>query len=593
MLKMARVMLVVGAVFLLLGPLSAQAAYQSLGKSEDAPSSDGDLLLPFGCIRQDTLAGSTSTDGDYANTKCNALGRLFTSATIDAALPTGSNTIGTVNLGTGGTGATSLGKAEDAAHVDADTGVMSLCVRKDTSTTGLGVNGDYAPCAVNASGHLYTVDDTELPAAATLADNTANPTVPGVAAFLMCFDDTTWDRCQPSVTDTDDNSVAFSQVTSLLLGLNHVSDGTSWVRTRTYLEDTGSAGGEQLGLLGAVRQDTPATSTSTDGDYTYLKTDSVSALWVNCRAGCSGGTQYPEDQAHNSGDIGTVALAKRTDAAAVSSGTDGDYATLNVDASGRLWVNCGTGCSGGTQYTEDAASAGGETLTLAGAVRQDTLSSSTSLDGDYAYLKVTAAGRLYTSATIDAALPAGTNNIGDVDVLTMPGTGTEDAAETAGGTLHMAGTVRRDTAAASSNGDGDNSTLNTDSLGLLWTRQLDPCSGVSKVAVPFSVSSATTTQLVAASASNKVYVCAINAVVSAADNVALVEDDTAACASPTAGLAGGTTAGTGWNFAANGGLTLGNGAGTIAVTAATNRYVCLITSSTAQLSGTVMYALAP
>lgn len=38
--------------------------------------------------------------------------------------------------------------------------------------------------------------DSELPAAAALADDTANPTVPGVAAFMMCFDGTTWDRCQ-------------------------------------------------------------------------------------------------------------------------------------------------------------------------------------------------------------------------------------------------------------------------------------------------------------------------------------------------------------------------------------------------------------
>jgi hypothetical protein len=37
--------------------------------------------------------------------------------------------------------------------------------------------------------------NTELPAPAALADNTANPTVPGAAAFLMCFDGTTWDRC--------------------------------------------------------------------------------------------------------------------------------------------------------------------------------------------------------------------------------------------------------------------------------------------------------------------------------------------------------------------------------------------------------------
>jgi len=32
---------------------------------------------------------------------------------------------------------------------------------------------------------------------------------------------------------------------------------------------------------------------------------------------------------------------------------------------------------------------------------------------------MTATGRLYTSATVDAALPAGSNNIGDVDVLTV------------------------------------------------------------------------------------------------------------------------------------------------------------------------------
>lgn len=36
--------------------------------------------------------------------------------------------------------------------------------------------------------------DSELPAAVTLADNTANPTVPGVGSFGMIFDGSTWDR---------------------------------------------------------------------------------------------------------------------------------------------------------------------------------------------------------------------------------------------------------------------------------------------------------------------------------------------------------------------------------------------------------------
>jgi len=69
------------------------------------------------------------------------------------------------------------------------------------------VNNGAGASAVNVQdgGNSITVDgtvsvtgavDTELPAAAALADNTANPTVPGVGAFLMGFDGTNWDRLQ-------------------------------------------------------------------------------------------------------------------------------------------------------------------------------------------------------------------------------------------------------------------------------------------------------------------------------------------------------------------------------------------------------------
>lgn len=176
-----------------------------------------------------------------------------------------------------------------------------------------------------------------------------------------------------------------------------------------------------------------------------------------------------------------------------------------------------------------------------------------------------------------------------------PGFGTEDLAETASGQLFMAGSVRRDVAAASSGTTGDNSTVNTDALGLLWTRQLDPCSGVAKTPYVFSISSATTTEITGplSGASNYYYVCSINLTVGAANNVALVDDDTDGCGSVTSGLAGGTSAATGWNFAANGGLTLGNGLGTVAKTNGTNRVLCLVTSGTAQTSGTIMVAAAP
>jgi hypothetical protein len=66
------------------------------------------------------------------------------------------------------------------------------------------------------------------------------------------------------------------------------------------------------------------------------------------------------------------------------------------------------------------ASAGAESLTLAGAIRRDSAAVGSGTDGDYSTLNVNSAGRLWATAAIDTALPAGTNNIGDVDVLTLP-----------------------------------------------------------------------------------------------------------------------------------------------------------------------------
>lgn len=46
-----------------------------------------------------------------------------------------------------------------------------------------------------------------------------------------------------------------------------------------------------------------------------------------------------EDAGHSSGDAGVMALAVRRDTAASGASNDGDYATLNVDANGRLHAN--------------------------------------------------------------------------------------------------------------------------------------------------------------------------------------------------------------------------------------------------------------
>jgi hypothetical protein len=68
---------------------------------------------------------------------------------------------------------------------------------------------------------------------------------------------------------------------------------------------------------------------------------------------------------------------------------------------------------------EDAAHASADPGVQLLAVRKATPVTLSGADGDYEPLQISV-GRLWCSATVDTALPTGTNNIGDVDVLTLP-----------------------------------------------------------------------------------------------------------------------------------------------------------------------------
>lgn len=177
------------------------------------------------------------------------------------------------------------------------------------------------------------------------------------------------------------------------------------------------------------------------------------------------------------------------------------------------------------------------------------------------------------------AIPAGNNNIGDVDVASLPAL---PAGSNTIGNVNQAGTWTVQ----------PGNTANTTA----WLfRFADPCSSAAKTFIPISITGATTTELTAslAGASTNYYVCSLNLVTAAANNVALVDDDTDNCASVTSGLAGGTTAASGWNFAANGGLTFGNGQSSIFKTNGANRVLCLVTSAATQLSGSMTVVAAP
>ena len=99
-----------------------------------------------------------------------------------------------------GVGATNLGKAIDDPAGGTDTGVGALYVRDDVLGGITPAEGDYATGLVDANGALWVIHsgliDTELPTAAALGDDAANPTVPGVGSHMMGFDNgnTNWNR---------------------------------------------------------------------------------------------------------------------------------------------------------------------------------------------------------------------------------------------------------------------------------------------------------------------------------------------------------------------------------------------------------------
>jgi hypothetical protein len=174
--------------------------------AEDSAHTTGDSGSFVLAVRQDTLAASTSADGDYAAFKVDGVGSLYVTDSGATALLTSIDSDigniaadtaalvvdlaaieveqlaqgttldsilavnGTIRANTSSIDATltGLSKSEDAAHASGDAGIMSLAVRNDTLAALAGADGDYAPLQVNADGALYvdvgtiSVDDAAL-----------------------------------------------------------------------------------------------------------------------------------------------------------------------------------------------------------------------------------------------------------------------------------------------------------------------------------------------------------------------------------------------------------------------------------------------
>lgn len=114
-------------------------------------------------------------------------------------------------------------------------------------------------------------------------------------------------------------------------------------------------------------------------------------------------------------DLRTNNLAGNLNVAVIPALPAGDNNIGNVDV---LSVIPGVGASE-LGKAEDAPHATGDVGVQLLAVRTDTPANRSGLDGDYEPLQVSG-GRLWTSAIVTSSLPAGNNNIGDVDVASLP-----------------------------------------------------------------------------------------------------------------------------------------------------------------------------
>jgi len=259
------------------------------------------------------------------------------------------------------------------------------------------------------------------------------------------------------------------------------------------------------------------------------------------------GAEYAEDSAHTHEDTGNFVLGVRNDVLAELGGDDGDYVPFQMNASGALYVEIASGGSSDAVHVDDAAFTlgthkgmmmmgfagtqsvnandagaiametdgsihihdGGNTITVDGTV--DLGSTATShlseiegavetiegaVDGSQMQVDVVAIsaqsdGTYIGDIKFGESLPAGTNNIGDVDVLSIAAgdnnIGNVDIVSlpASTNTIEVVGDVAEDYAAAGNPvltggrydatqrtlDDGDAGALALDPSGALYTRE--------------------------------------------------------------------------------------------------------------------------
>lgn len=400
--------------------------------TEDAASAANPVGVMGIMVRSDTPATQVTTDGDNIAQRGTNYGAAYVTLLDTGGSP--------VAVG-GGTQYT-----EDAAAAANPIGNAAILVRTDTPATQVSTDGDnIAQRGTNYGAAYVTLLDTggspvSVGGGTQYTEDAAAAANPiGTALNLVRAD------ALAGLTTTDGDNVA----------ARGTDKGEQYVKHVDSIPVTDNAGSLTVdnpiisvvgsGTEAAAQRVTIATDStgvlSIDDNGGSLTVDGTVAV-TNADLTTLASAIKAEDVASAGADPGIVINVKRFDTPAVNAvvNTDGDYLPLITDNLGQLWT--------AGAYKEDQPSASGDRGVVQLAIQLATPADLAGTDADYAVLQMSA-GRLWASAKIDTALPAGTALIGKVGLdQTTPGT-----------TNAIALSTLNTTAIAANSGNKDGGTL--------------------------------------------------------------------------------------------------------------------------------------
>ena len=250
-------------------------------------------------------------------------------------------------------------------------------VHFQTTTPGDTPVTSAAPLPVTLGSSTVTVD-TELPAAAALAEGSATPTTPKVGVNLLVYNGATWDfayNAAGTSTKALRTTLASDDPAVVALQIMDDWDETNRAAVNIIAGQVGAQGGSgvvtALTLRAVLATDIalPA-GTNAIGKLAPNSGVDIGDVDVTSVVPGTGATNLgkAEDGGHTSGDVGVMSLGVRSDTLADQefAGADLDYSPLATDSTSRLitvprplspWKLHETPAAN-TQATEEQASAG-------------------------------------------------------------------------------------------------------------------------------------------------------------------------------------------------------------------------------------------